>query len=125
MDTASGNDRARLAQLLDCYGNLLTEKQFTAIDLYYQEDFTLSEISEQTGITRQGVWDNIKRGERFLFDIESKLHLVDRLNDLNEKLTFAKQVTQDVKDYASQKFFPADMIKNLEKMVEMFKELIN
>ena len=61
VDASSGSDRARLALLLDCYGKILTEKQYTSMDLYFQEDLTLSEISEQTGITRQGVWDNIKQ----------------------------------------------------------------
>ena len=49
--------------LLDFYGQLLTQKQNDALDLYYNQDLSLSEIAAHMGITRQGVRDNIKRGE--------------------------------------------------------------
>ena len=123
MDTASGNDRARIALLLDCYGKMLTEKQYAAMDLYFQEDFTLSEIAEQTGITRQGVWDNIKRGEKLLTEMESKLRLVERFSQIKEKISQANDAALVVKDYAAQKYLPAPIIRNLDRMMEIFQEL--
>ena len=51
------------AMLLDCYGDLLTDKQRDIMQLYYYEDLSLSEIAENEGITRQGVSDNIRRAE--------------------------------------------------------------
>ena len=51
--------------LLDAYGALLTERQRELVDLYYNEDLSLAEISENTGITRQGVRDGIKKSESF------------------------------------------------------------
>ena len=123
MDTASGNDRARIAMLLDCYGKMLTEKQFSAMDLYFQEDFTLSEIAEQTGITRQGVWDNIRRGEKLLTDMENKLHLVERFSEIKEKVAQAGEAALTVKEYASQKYLPANVIKNLDLMIGIFQEI--
>ena len=89
VDTSSGQDRAKMALLLDCYGKILTEKQYAAMDLYFQDDLTLSEISEQTGITRQGVWDNIKRGEKLLLNLEKNLNMVGKLSDINDKISFA------------------------------------
>ena len=123
MDTASGNDRARIALLLDCYGKMLTEKQYAAMDLYFQEDFTLSEIAEQTGITRQGVWDNIKRGEKLLTEMESKLRLVERFSQIKEKISQANDAALVVKDYAAQKYLPAPIIRNLDRMMEIFQEI--
>ena len=59
--------------LLDYYGALLTERQHDLLGLYYNEDYSLSEISENTGISRQGVRDAIKRGEAELDRLEDAL----------------------------------------------------
>lgn len=125
MDTSSGNDRARIALLLDCYGKMLTEKQYTAMDLYFQEDFTLSEISEQTGITRQGVWDNIRRGEKQLIEMEERLHHVDKFSEIKEGVSAAYASAIEIREYAKTKFFPADLIKQLDAMIETFKNIVD
>ena len=49
--------------LFDFYGELLTAKQRMYFHLHYNEDLSLSEIAEQEGISRQGVWDIIRRAE--------------------------------------------------------------
>lgn len=72
--------------LLDFYGDMLTEKQRSFIDLYYNEDLSLAEIAENEGITRQGVRDAIKRAEAQLFNMESKLGLVERFADTKRSL---------------------------------------
>ncbi len=66
--------------LLDAYASLLTERKREILDYYYNEDYSLSEISELTGISRQGVRDSIKKSEDELYSIEEKLGLV-RLGD--------------------------------------------
>ena len=70
-----------VAVLLDFYGAMLTDKQRDAIDLYYNQDLSLSEIAELQNITRQGVRDSIKRGEVFLYDLEDKLHMFETYID--------------------------------------------
>ncbi len=62
--------------LLDAYASLLTERKREILDYYYNEDYSLSEISELTGISRQGVRDSIKKSEDELYSIEEKLGLV-------------------------------------------------
>ena len=62
-----------VSMLLEIYGKLLTEKQYRVIDYYYNEDLSLSEIAENEEITRQGVRDIIKKGEKKLFEYEEKL----------------------------------------------------
>lgn len=64
--------------LFDFYGELLTTKQRTYFHLHYNEDLSLSEIAEQEGISRQGVWDNIRRAEEALRQKEAKIGLVGR-----------------------------------------------
>ena len=71
----------RISYLLDFYGNILTDKQKDAIDLYYNEDLSLAEIAEHVGITRQGVRDAIKRGEDTLTEMESKLGFAERFEE--------------------------------------------
>ena len=66
------------SMLLDFYGELLTEKQRDCFDMHYNEDLSLSEIAEQLGISRQGVWDNIRRAESALKEIEEKTGLIRR-----------------------------------------------
>ena len=55
-----------MSLLFDTYGALLTEKQQTYFDLYYNQDLSLAEIAEQEGISRQGVHDAISRSEALL-----------------------------------------------------------
>ncbi len=75
-----------LTLLFDFYGELLTEKQKSVIDLYYFNDFSLNEIAEEHNITRQAVLDMIKRTEKLLNQYESKLMLVERYIDRKSKI---------------------------------------
>ena len=65
--------KIEISMLWQIYGALLTEKQKEYIDYYYNEDLSLSEIAENEEITRQGVRDIIKKGEKKLFEYEEKL----------------------------------------------------
>lgn len=67
-----------MSMLLDYYGSLLTQKQKTYFDLYYNQDLSLAEIAEQEGISRQGVHDTICRTEAILNDMERATGCVAR-----------------------------------------------
>lgn len=71
-----------ISDLLDLYGAMLTDKQRDVIELYYNQDLSLAEIAEHEQITRQGVRDNIKRGEAFLLEMEEKLHFAEKFKKL-------------------------------------------
>lgn len=64
--------------LLDFYGDLLTQKQQQALDLYYNEDYSLLEIGEHLNISRQGVFECIKKGTEHLEHYEEVLHLYEK-----------------------------------------------
>lgn len=66
-------DNFNTSLLLDFYGNLLTEKQRDALDMYCNMDLSLGEIAEEIGVTRQGVRDTIKKGEERLLLFEEKV----------------------------------------------------
>ena len=55
---------ARVSLLYDFYGQLLTEKKRQVIELYHEEDMSLSEIASELGITRAAVHDSLKSAER-------------------------------------------------------------
>ncbi len=63
--------------LLDLYGRLLTERQYEMMNMYYNDDLSLSEIAEQYQISRQGVHDAVKRGEETLEHYDKVLGLAD------------------------------------------------
>ena len=78
--------RRTRSMLLDFYGELLTDKQRECFDLHYNEDLSLSEIAEQLGVSRQGVWDNIRRAEAAMQEIEEKTGLIRRFEGTRQTL---------------------------------------
>lgn len=80
------DSRMMQTMLFDFYGELLTDKQRECYDLHYNEDLSLAEIAEQSGISRQGVWDNIRRAEAALQDIENKTGLIRRFAETRQAL---------------------------------------
>lgn len=66
----------RINMLFDFYGRLLTEKQRTFLSYYFHEDFSLGEIAAEFEISRQAVYEHIKRAEVTLEELEQKLQLL-------------------------------------------------
>jgi predicted DNA-binding protein YlxM (UPF0122 family) len=90
---------AQMALLLDIYGKLLTPRQRDVMDLYYNYDLSLGEIAQANNISRQGVYDLIKRGEQALYNLDKKLCcykqqiiLEDRINDIIYTLDYISQL---------------------------------
>lgn len=68
--------------LLDVYGEMLTEKQYEALDLYYNEDMSLSEIAANLGVTRQAIHKSIHSAEQYLLELEQTIGYVSHLKKL-------------------------------------------
>ncbi len=86
--------RDTLCRLLDCYGAALSDRCRDVLECYYADDLSLAEIAENCGITRQGVYDAIRRGESELFALEAALGFAektDRLLAVAEKLSACSQ----------------------------------
>lgn len=73
-----------MSLLLDFYGQILTERKSTVMNLYYNEDYSLSEIADELGISRQGVRDLIKKSETELLLLEKSLGLAKRFENLRD-----------------------------------------
>lgn len=61
--------------LFEFYVSLLTDKQQIYMQLYYADDYSLGEIAEEFNVSRQAIYDNIRRTEQILLEYEKKLHL--------------------------------------------------
>lgn len=72
--------------LYDFYGELLTEHQKRVYEDAVLNDYSLSEIADELGISRQGVHDMVRRCGRLLNGYEEKLHLVEKFVSLREKV---------------------------------------
>ena len=73
-------------RLFDSYGRLLTARQQAIFHLSFDEDFTLAEVAETMGISRQAVHENLRKGYERLEDVDAKLQLLSRNNLLIQKL---------------------------------------
>ncbi len=71
-----------LTVLMDIYGDILNERQREMMELYYNEDFSLAEISQNVNISRQGVRSSIKKSEETLIHLEETLNLAKRFSGI-------------------------------------------
>lgn len=74
------DDITYISLLYDFYGQLLSKRQNEVMKLYHEENFSLSEIAEEFGISRQGVHDALKNAEKALKEYEDKLGLVGKFS---------------------------------------------
>ena len=93
--------------LFDFYGSLLTEKRQEVMSLYYEEDMSLSEISEELGISRPAVHDSLKSSEKKLAEYEKKLGLVEKYRKrslltgkISEELDALEKESSEIHDEA-------------------------
>jgi len=96
--------------LLDFYGEVLNERKRGVLELYYNEDYSLSEIADEIGISRQGVRDIIKKSEEELIYLEEKLGLyqkfkaikasADELLSTLESSDISSELKDKIRDFA-------------------------
>ena len=112
--------------LFDFYGKLLSSRQISIIELFYIHDLSLVEIGEELDITRQGVYDTLKRAEKKLYEFEENLGLVHEFkkNTLAIKsiINISREILTDLnrKDSKIQK----DILLNIEKIEKTGREIL-
>lgn len=95
-------------ELYDLYGSLLTKKQQEIIELYYCDDLSLSEISEQLEVSRNAVYDCLKKGVKQLENYEKELNLYQRKEELE---TYFEEIKSKYKEQIS-------LIEEIERKVK-------
>ncbi|HIW34735.1 MAG TPA: YlxM family DNA-binding protein [Candidatus Paenibacillus intestinavium] len=106
----------RINLLLDFYEELLTDKQRTIVIYYYHDDFSLGEIATEFGISRQAVYDNIKRAQQSLESYERKLGLLTR----HEQTVL---LTEQLEDQLDQLQLPLAQRQHLQTVVEQLRSI--
>lgn len=101
--------------LLDFYGELLSDRKRSALDMYYNEDYSLSEIADEVGISRQGVRNVIKKAESELFFYEEKLGLA-------EKLLTVEKYSESLCRLAEERSLPEDIKREILRLAEAVKQ---
>ena len=91
------NDAFSMTLLFDYYGELLTQKQRTYFDLYYNQDFSLAEIAEEEGVSRQGVYDALTRTEAILRNFEEKTGFVAKAAERTRQLEIIRSAVESVR----------------------------
>ena len=97
--------------LYDFYGELLTEHQRQVYEDVVLNDFSLSEVAENRGISRQGVHDMIRRCNRSLEEYESKLHLVEKFLAIRENVEQIRRLTR-----SPEKEPVSDVMRQIERI---------
>ena len=103
--------------LLDFYGDILSERKREIIELYYNEDLSLAEVSEITGISRQGVRDSVKKTENELAELEEKLGLAKRFEDIGKRLELAVSALKKAQDA------PEASAVEIDKAIEIISQI--
>jgi uncharacterized protein len=85
----------RINFLFDFYQSLLTDKQRLYMQLYYLEDLSLGEIAGEYGVSRQAVYDNVRRTEAMLEDYEMKLNLFSKFQKRAEIVDSLEELVTD------------------------------
>lgn len=114
-------DNLRISLLYDFYGQLLNENMQKAVELYYNDDLSLSETADIMGISRQGVRDAIYRASKKLSDFEQKLGLVARFEDEQKTL---KNIIADAKQISklSEDKYVTSLANSIEKSASSLYE---
>ena len=102
--------------LFDFYGELLTEHQQKIYSEAVFNDLSLSELSEEEGISRQGIHDLIKRCDKSLQDYENKLGLIKRFQQIKTEIGNIEALIES--NNSLEETFKKDLIKRLNSIVE-------
>ncbi|MBF2460557.1 putative DNA-binding protein [Listeria seeligeri] len=104
----------RMNLLFDFYQELLTAKQKAYVSFYYLDDYSLGEIAEEFEVSRQAIYDNIKRTEESLEKYEEKLGMLKKYQQ-REKLFGELEAQLKKKNYLDEQVSKTlEQLKNID-----------
>ncbi|WP_418219415.1 YlxM family DNA-binding protein [Clostridium formicaceticum] len=117
--------KVEISMLYDFYSQLLTEKQRDMIDLYYNQDLSLGEIAEDLHVSRQAVYDTIKRTEKILYDYEKKLKLFHLFHSKMINIEKIQEKVFALENKINEGASIEELKKEINAMKLVFDELLN
>lgn len=103
-------DFAKTSMLFDIYGGLLTDKKKRVMEMYHEDDMSLSEIAEELEVSRAAVHDSLRSAERLLCSYEDKLGI---LADYLRKEKLADELRTHI--YEARELLAMDMAERKNK----------
>ena len=117
------SDYFKMGELIDAYSGLLTRKQRSFLELYYFNNFSIDEIAELKKITKQGVYDLLKRAETRLERYEEKLGLLkirSQLSGNSDIISGLEKLKRNFESKIDRKAKP-EFIKSIERLKEQIR----
>jgi uncharacterized protein len=112
--------------LLDFYGQFITERQFEIMEFHYKHDYSLTEISEHLKISRQGVYDGLKKSKIVLLEMEEKLGLLKKHRESSRKIQESLRLIASIKDHIENENMENKHIKQaLDQLKESVKNIMS
>ena len=108
--------------LFDFYGELLTQKQKQILGYYYDEDYSLAEIAEVMSVTRQGIFDVIKRSKAMMEVYEEKLGLIEKFLKSQILLDEVQKDLMGLADRETDEKKKSELMLAVEKLKQVSEE---
>lgn len=109
--------RVELSMLYDFYGELLKENQKQIFEDYVLNDYSLTEIADDHGVSRQGIHDTVKRCTKQLEEYEEKLHLIERFQK-------AGDIVRQIRELSEGKQTPEQALCEIGQLSEQIERLL-
>lgn len=113
-------DKLTMGTYYDTYGDLLTEKQRECLELYCYQDFTLAEIAELQGTSRQSVYDAISRAQTQLLRLEEVTHSIANAHRWAELASDLEELNQRLRQHGAAEL--PETITFLDSVIRAIKE---
>ena len=108
--------------LYDFYGALLTDKQREVMELYHEENYSIVEIASELDISKQAVYDSLRKSDRTLRNYEEKLGLMRSLLETRDLIEAIDERIGDLMA-CSEKAGSHEITKGLKEIREMIARL--
>ncbi len=112
-----------ISVLYDFYGDVLTEKQQEAVELYFNEDLSLAEIAEHIGITRQGVRDSLVRAQLQLRELEETLGLAERFQHIEQAVAEIQLCVNEIENINGKVCNSRNITEQADRITSLVREI--